>query len=809
VKSKEDTEKDEMEASMDALAYTSFGDLLKAFRKKRKVNQQTLAKALGMHFNTISKWECGVCLPETKGTVLEIARHLRLDAHETRQLLEASLTALAPHWSVPPLRNPFFTGREEYLEALHASLGAEHGTALQSYALNGLGGIGKTQLAGEYAYRYGLEYSAVFWIEAENYERIVASFLRIADLLQLPARQETDQQRIVLAVQHWLAAHGKWLLIWDNLEEVALLPQFLPSARQGALLITTRCQALGTFAQTLEVSPMPLEEGMLLLLRRARLLDPSASIADLQQLALTTPAEYTAARELVSIMGGLPLALDQAGAYIEETGCGLTDYIQRYEQQRAQLLRRRGSLGTDHPRSVMATFLLTSQRVAQEQPTAIDLLHLCAFLHAEDIPEELFVADGPSASALPPVTTDPYQLDLIIAALRTFSLIQRQSKTRTLSIHRLVQAVLQEEMSEQQRVEFRQRVIRLLNASFPEVTHGTWARCERLLPHVLACMEGTADQFADRAYAEVVRKAADYLRERGQYGQAEPLYQQALYIQGRLAEAEPLQLASSLHGLARLSSVQRKYEQAEEYYRRAIALREQYLGPEHPDVASSLNGLAILYYRRDQIEQAEPLCQQALRIWEQALGPDHPEVAFALNNLAIFARGQGRLAEAECFYQRALRIWEQSGNQNVGYALNNLAELYKDQGRYTEAESFFQRALSIWEQSMGPEHPLTAMSLNGLANTYQNQGRYEEAELLYQRALHIREQRLGSCHPETAETLADFARACLLQGKRAEAEALYQQALPLQEALLGPDHPSTIETRERLLSLRTGKEQMS
>ncbi|HEU5226567.1 MAG TPA: helix-turn-helix domain-containing protein [Ktedonobacteraceae bacterium] len=289
----------------------SFGALLKTFRKRRRLTQQQLAATIGMHRSTITRWEQGDVLPESKTLVLELARHLRLDDQETRHLLEASLTALAPYWLVSLPRNPFFTGREEILEALHRQLGMDQAVALtQSSALHGLGGVGKTQTALEYVYRYALEYSAVFWIGAETEESIVSSLLHIAEVLQLPERDDEDQQRVVAAVQRWLNMHGQWLLVWDNVEDLALLDRFLPSTRSGAMLITTRRQTLGTFARGLPLLPMEQEEGMLFLLRRAKVLVPEATCEHLRRFAEQMPAEYRAAEELVTVMGGLPLALD-------------------------------------------------------------------------------------------------------------------------------------------------------------------------------------------------------------------------------------------------------------------------------------------------------------------------------------------------------------------------------------------------------------------------------------------------------------------------------------------------------------------
>ena len=261
----------------------------------------------------------------------------------------------------------------------------------QSYAIRGLGGIGKTQIALEYAYRHTLEYSAIFWIDAETIEHIMSSLLRIAELLQLPERQEADQQRIVAAVQRWLNTHSQWLMIWDNVEDLKLLQRLLPSTRQGAVLVTTRHQALGTLARGMDLAPMEREEGMLFVLRRAKVLEPEATSEQIHQLAVSMPAEYAAAEQLVEAMGGVPLALDQAGAYIEETGCSVSTYLQRYERQRARLLDRRGDLGGDHPHSVTATFWLASKRIEREQSAAADLLRVCVLLHAEAIPEELFL----------------------------------------------------------------------------------------------------------------------------------------------------------------------------------------------------------------------------------------------------------------------------------------------------------------------------------------------------------------------------------------------------------------------------------
>jgi tetratricopeptide (TPR) repeat protein/DNA-binding XRE family transcriptional regulator len=784
----------------------SFGSLLQTFRNRRQFTQQQLAETIGVTRRTLGRWERGDSLPASKALVLELARCLKLDEQETRPLLEASLTACSPYWLVPLPRNPYFTGREEILETLHRQLGVGQAVALtQSLALHGLGGIGKTQIALEYAYRHTLDYSAVFWIGAETEEQIISSLLRIAEGLHLPERDDKDQQRALTAVQRWLATHGQWLLIWDNLEDLALVERFLPPVRHGAVLITTRSQTLGTLAQGLELLPMAQEEGMLFLLRRAKVLSLEATSEHLPQVLASNPDEYRAAAELVQTLGGLPLALDQAGAYLEETGCGLPGYLHRYDQHRSFLLDRRGGFSRAHPHSVTMTFRLLLEQLERDQPAAADVLRLCSFLHADAIPEELVVAGAASLGpVLAPVAADSLRFDQVMATLRNLSLVQRQPEVRLFSLHRLVQAVIRNEMEAELARLWMERVVEAADAACPEPEVATWPTCERIVPHALLCLHSLPEDVESLALASLSSKIARYLFQRGAYREVEALYHRAVRIRIQILGPDHPDVASVLYGLATLFFEQGRFEEAEPLYHRALSIGQQTLGMNHPQVAQALTDLAVLYTGQGHYTQAEPLFQQALLSWEHTLKPDRPQVVSSLYGLATLTFEQGRYEEAEPLYQRALRMWQHTlgmDHPHVGRALYSLAALFYMQGHYAQAEPLFQQAQHIWEEAVGLEHPWIAYPLAGLADLLCEQGHYAQADLLYQRVLCIREQQLGRDHPGVGQTLYDLALLRQKQGKLNEACALAQRALTIRAQVLGDAHPKTIATRTLLAQL--------
>ena len=715
---------------------------------------------------------------------------------------EAAAPVVAPVdaiWHVSHHRNPFFTGREDVLQQMYAVLHAPSARKRAfPQALSGLGGMGKSQTVLEYACRHRSSYRAILWANAETYETLLADYAAIAQVLELPPQQEPVWQRE--AVVRWLETHTDWLLLLDNVENLTLVRSFLPDdthhpdasgGHTGHIVLTTRLQALGTLAERIDLEKMDLDDAALFLLRRVRLIEPEATLED------AGGADFIEAKDIARAMDGLPLALDQAGAYIEESGCSLYDYQERYRSQQLPLLALRGQSvsASEHPESVAATWLLSFKEVEQRDPIAVALLRHCAFLHPDAILEEIItVGAADTGSALASLATNPMALDSAIAILRTFSLLRRNAETRTLSIHRLVQAVLKESMDDATQRRWAEQAVRAVSSVFPSSEQvANWPQCRRCLPHVQVCVQHIERwNLAFAEAASLLDKAGAFVLAQAQYTHAAFLLRKALDIRLQVQGEAHGDVVESLTNLAGVYLYQGKYAEAEPLLAHALEICKQVRGAEHADVAVCLNNLALCYHHQGKYTQAEPLFRHALAIWEQAEGAGHPDVARTLNNLALLSIHQRQYAQAEHLFLRALTIWESlrgPSHPDVATCLNNLALLYQYRGKYAQAEAMFQRVLAIREQTLGPEHPNIAFSLTYLARLYQKQYQYNRAEMLFRQALHIRKRALGPDHPDLAYSLNDLARHYTMLGNYSEAEPLFQQALLIREQTLGPQHP--------------------
>ncbi|HJT57585.1 MAG TPA: tetratricopeptide repeat protein, partial [Ktedonobacteraceae bacterium] len=574
--------------------------------------------------------------------------------------------------------------------------------------------------------------------------------------------------------------------------------------------------------------------GSKLLLRRAKILEPGGILEQI------TPEDHANAQKIVAALEGLPLALDQAGAYIEETGCSLAEYLERFTQRDLPLLKRRGEVRRDHPDSVVTTWSLCFEEIEQSDLVAADVLRFCAFLAPDAIPQELITAHAAEPGThLQPLATDMSRFDEAIANLRRFSLVERNRSEQTLSMHRLVQIVLQANMDAPLQRLWAERVVQSAIKVFPTPGEEAWPGCQRYLPHVQRCMT-LVDEYAlehleagglfYRAgrwlheHAQYIEAEKFYLKaldleekrdeqiypdqarildslawlylDQGAYQEAAPLFQRALTIKQTVFGSEHAEVALTLHALGRLAHAQGAFAQAKEFYQQSLAIKEQGLGSDHAETATTLHALAWLYHDQQCYDLAEPLYQRALSIRKQVFGVSHISIAISLHQLARLYHQQGRYPEAETLYKQALAMKEQIQGAHhpfTAITLHYFARLYHDQQLYTEAEALYQRALIIREKVLGPDHPFTATTLHYIARLYHDQRLFAQAEAHYQRALAIREQVYGSDHSVTAITLHHLARLYEMQGQHIEAEHCYRRTLTIREQALGPAHRSTID----------------
>ena len=712
-----------------------------------------------------------------------------------------------PVWYVPFRRNPLFTGRKEILERLRHAFTANGQATPTMLVLSGMGGIGKTQTALEYAYLYKDDYLTVLWAKADSPEILNTDFASFAGLLNLPGEREQDQKYAVDAVKRWLEVHTNWLLILDNVEDLDMINDYLPPAPQGHILLTSYRQVAGGMAFRLEIDKMTPEEGILFLLNRTGFLVPGASIDKASE------TDRQIASIIVDEMDGLPLAIDQAGAYIEKTACGLSGFLELYKERRGELLRRRGGIASGHPEPVTTTLALSFAKIEQANPAATELLRFFAFLHPDAIFDELI---HKGASQLGPLlkaeASEILTLNDMIGELNNYSLVRR-STASILSIHRLVQAVIRDNLSKEAQSDWAERTVRAVNQAFPKVEFITWQQCRRYLPHAqVSAGLIKQERMVFPEAARLLDEAGYYLFEQGQYQEAEPLLMQAVAIREQTLGPEHLDVATSLNHLAELYREQAKYEQAEPLYLRALAIQESHLELAPQDLATILNNLGLLYNSQAKYAQSRQFCQRALDIRTKMLGPEHPDTATSLNNLALLYTDEGQYAQARPLLEQTLSIKEQMlGPEHpvTATSLNNLALLYQDEGQYAQAQPLFERSLAIREKVLGPEHPVTATSLNNLAIFYQNEGQYAKARPLFERALAIREKVLGPEHPDTASSLNNLAIFYQNEGQYAKARPLFERALAIYEKVLGPEHPDTASSLNNLAGLYQGEGQFT
>ncbi|WP_414566957.1 tetratricopeptide repeat protein [Nostoc sp. CCY 9925] len=679
-----------------------------------------------------------------------------------------------------------FVGRADALVSLHERL--QHSHPVVVAAVEGMGGVGKTELATQYALIHLLLNTypgGICWLGARD-EDIGLQILQfaIAKLGLKPPEDWDVLKQVDFCWSRWHA--GDVLVVLDDVNDYAKVENYLPpQSPRFKLLITTRLQLDFPQSFTLDV------------------LSESAALELLQEWVggEKVAQELVEAKEICQRLGYLPLALNLVGRYVKKRKISLAEMLRRLEEKKLA----HESLARDEKdrtwtlnvkRGVAAAFELSWDDLSDDAKELGVLLSLFALA---PIPWTLVesVETGKNVEKLEDSRVE----------LESLYLLQDKDGYQ---LHQLIREFFQLKQAEfNQLEELKRSLCRVMVAIAKNIPQNPTLKQIKdvtpAIPHLAEVANNLIQYVSDDDLSQPFVGNALFYSSQGLYTQAEPWLQECLKTnKKRLGEEHP-HIALNLNNLGNLYDSQARYSEAEPLYIQALTLWCKLLGEEHPHIALSLNNLAALYKSQGRYSEAEPLYIQALALWRKLLGEEHPDVASSLNNLAALYESQGRYSEAEPLYIQALTLWRKllgEEHPNVAQSLNNLAVFYYSQGKYSEAEPLHIQALALRRKLLGEEHPHVAESLNNLAELYKSQGKYSEAEPLHIQALALWRKLLGEEHPNVALSLNNLAVFYYSQGRYSQAEPLLIQALDILERGLGANHPHNMTVRKNLANLR-------
>ncbi|WP_433289239.1 FxSxx-COOH system tetratricopeptide repeat protein [Micromonospora sp. CA-244673] len=728
-------------------------------------------------------------------------------------------------WNVGP-RNPGFAGRESELARLREQLGSGGAAVVQ--ALHGMGGIGKTQLATEFAYRYAAEYDVVWWIPAEQTGLIGEQFSKLGSALRVVA-PEASSAAAAHAVKSYLRSRNGWLLIFDNAESADDIGQWLPGGA-GHVIITSRHQRWTQLAAPVEIDVLARAESILLLSSHYPMLDVDQ------------------AEELAEALGDLPLALVQAASFLAETGMSVEEYRQALSSQAREVLGEGRPIS--YPSPLAATIALSSDRLADVDPAALAILRLCAFLAPEPVPVELLTAivqfETPAADdswglvSLAAVISKPLARARSVARVGDFGLAK--VSPQGIAVHRLVQAILRDQLAPNAVVQLQTRIEAVLSMAEPGDPRdaAAWPGWARLLPHLLATDPAHSNNSSLR---DLACRAIIFLIVRGNARPAqrlaEHLYQQwrkrlgpdhphtlraatelvwAYHDLGKLRELRPLiedtlsrqrvalgedhpDTLRSMSDLAVVLDVQGDPQGALHLDKDVVERRRRVLGDNHPDTLISVSNLASGLGKMGKYEQALRMGEDVLERRRRMLGDDHPDTLTAASGVATTLRRLGRHEQARHTEEEVLKRRRQTLGEDHPDTLNavmGLAAGHHGLGDFEQARLMEEEVLKRRRQTLGEDHPDTLSTMNGLASTLYSLGEFEQAQRLGEEALERRRQVLGEDHPDTLSSLGGLASTLYNLGEYKQARTMEEYVLERRRRVLGDNHPDTLVTAVNL-----------
>ncbi|AQA15471.1 FxSxx-COOH system tetratricopeptide repeat protein [Streptomyces malaysiensis] len=755
-----------------------------------------------------------------RGTFVSVTAARSLPAAEERRPGEPPAI-----WGNVPPRNNNFTGRQTLLDILHERLKAEGTAAVLPEALHGLGGVGKSQIALEYVHEHAADYDAVWWIPAERPEQIRQALVQLADRLGLRAGMEANTAvPSVLDALRTGRPCRNWLLVFDNAEELDTVRPFFPAGGPGRILVTSRNAQWSRAARTVEVDVFEREESIELLRRRGPELpdDQADRVAD--------------------ALGDLPLAIEQAAAWLTETGMPVDEYLQVFEDERADVSTRRNELlaagvPVDYPEPVAAAWNMSLRRLAETHPGALQLLQMCSFFAPEPISRRLF--SGVRGVSLSPelseVLQDPIRLGHAIREINRYALIKINHRSNTIQMHRLVQAVLIGQMSTPQQADMRHSAHVLLAVGDPnDVAPANWGRYADLLSHVRASRAMECD---DKWVRQMVRNLVRFLYAWGDHDGALELGTQVRREWVATLGEDSAETLAVSRTLGHTLTVLGHFQEAWELNRRTLELQRAKDGDDHESTLMMQGAVAVdNRYQGDYaryVELEKDRWTRTLRLF----GDEDPYSIGAANDYAVALRAAGD-------YEHARRL-DEGARRTAGLVLGedavvtilveaNLSVDVREGGDYLAARDMLEQTCARARQLLPPNAPILVYALRNLAVARRKAGDHEGAlslsrEVLERYRLRYTEPNLqitttalalsmdlrqtadlegarelgrkcceemrvllGERHPATLGAAIDLAVTLRLLGETDEALALNRETLPVLVERLAADHPMTL-----------------
>ncbi|MEU0948640.1 tetratricopeptide repeat protein [Streptomyces canus] len=693
------------------------------------------------------------------------------------------VTAAPGTSNLPPA--PLCLGREEELAWLRGALvGRREGAITQAGAVHGLGGIGKSTLALDYAHRHRGDYTLIWWINAASPDAIETSLAALTQTLVPGWAVATGREVRVAWARQWLAWHPGWLLVYDNVDDPDDLAPYTGALHQGHHLATSRrTTGWPDTAPTLTLGNLDPEDAVTLLCRLV--------FKD----TMPTARQQADARALATDLGYLPLAIKQAGAYLAQNrGISFDAYRRRLDTKLAKTAH-----GLDVERTLARIWNVTLDALEQADPQAVQVLYIAAWLAPDDIPHTL----------LNPPGTDPDDIAEAIGILAAYSMIT--ATETTLSIHRLVQAVLRtsqtgDDTQRPRDARGRDRAEQaVLHSLAPPPGHDstTDSQWDTLTPHLVTLAATAPPGHHNSPLTGVYNTAAFRLHRQGHTVRAIPLFEATLaQVERVLGDTHPSTLASR-HNLAGAYYTAGDLKRAIPLLEATLAQFEQVLGITHTDTLSSRNSLAGAYREAGDLKRAIPLLEATLAQREQVLGDIDPSTLASRNNLASTYREAGDLKRAIPLFEATLAQREQVLGDTHPETLtsrNNLASAYESTGDLKRAIPLYEATLTQFERMLGDTHPETLTSRNNLAGAYREAGDLKRAIPLYEATLTQFERVLGDTHPRTLTSRSNLASTYGAAGDLKRAIPLLETTLAQYEQVLGDTHPDTLNSRNSLAS---------